>query len=67
MEAQREITLDEWVDGLPEDHSARYQLKVLHHCRSHPFKWAKWDMLRKLLPFREWKSPINHEEAEKGD
>ncbi len=57
MDAEREMTLDEWCAKLPEFHAVNRQLRALKHCRNHPFKWAVWDTLRKIAPFIRWRSP----------
>ena len=57
-EAQREMTLIEWCERLPEFHAVNRQLKVLSHCRENPLAWWWWDVRRKVTPFVGWKSPI---------
>ena len=57
--AYREISLEEYCRKMPDDHAVNRELRVLRHCREHPFKWALWDLARKV-GFRP-KSPIAKE------
>ena len=57
MDAQREMTLEEWCAQLHESHGVNQQLRALTHCRNHPLRWAIWDGLRKIAPFIRWRSP----------
>ena len=66
MEPQnaREMELSEWCAKLPRHHSVNQRLRVLEHCRSHPLRWAVWDLLRRRIPFVRWKSPLAREGSE---
>jgi len=52
-------TIYELVTKQPLTHVAREQLRILNHCREHPFRWWLWDTLRKVLPCINWKAPID--------
>ena len=57
MADEREIELDEYCSQLASTHSVSRQLRILQHCRSHPFQWWVWDMKRTLLPMFKWRAP----------
>jgi len=56
--AQREMELHEWCAKLPDFHAVNRRLRVLEHCRSHPLRWAVYDVCRRWLPFRNWRAPL---------
>lgn len=58
---EREMELSEWCDKLPRHSAVNQRLRVLEHCRSHPLRWATFDLLRRVAPFVRWKSPLEKE------
>ena len=57
----REPDLADLCATTPEHSAARRQLRALEHCRSHPLRWAAWDLLRRVAPFVRWRSPLEKE------
>ena len=47
----RPMTLKEYCNKLPQDHSIRMEYAALNDCREHPLKWWWFDIKRHHLPF----------------
>jgi len=59
--SKREMKLEDMVRDLHKDHTARRQLMILNHCRSHPFQWFLWDLKTQYLNWFSWSSPVDKE------